>query len=231
MSREQVPPGRGRAGAICLVGGAVLLAAGRALALAGGSPAQRLQQVDGHQVQAAASVILAVAGFAALIPGFLAVAAQVRGRGARLATIGAGLCVAGFTGFVALVTVDAATAAAGRVGSARPMEDYLHQLDMSPAILAITPIAVLGYFFGPFLLTLGTRRAGQVPRWLPWGVLVSLVVQPLGAALGGPWVAHVLDTLLQLLLVGMVLVLARHTLLAAPTSARPSSAPALDGRR
>jgi hypothetical protein len=212
MTLEEGVPGRRTTTAICLVGGAVLLAAGRALALAGGTPAQRLQQVDGHQVQAAAGVVLAVAGFAALIPGFLAVAAQVRGRGATLATVGAGLCVAGFSGFMVLVTVDAATAAAGLVGSAGPMEAYLHQLDRSPAILAITPIAVLGYFFGPFLVTLATRRAGQVPRWLPWGVLVSLVVQPLGAALGGPWVAHVLDTLLQLVLVVMTVVLARHTL-------------------
>lgn len=205
--------GRTRVASICLIGGAVLLAAGRVLAGAGGTPAERLQQADGHQVQVTASVLLAVAGFAALIPGFLAVAGRVRHRGAALATIGSGLCVVGFSGFIVLVSIDASTAAASKVSSVAAMTDFLHQLDLSPAVLAITPFAVVGYFIGPFLVTLAARRAGLVPSWLPWGILASLVVQPVGVALGGPGFAHVADSVLQLVLVAMVVVLARHTLL------------------
>jgi hypothetical protein len=203
---------RTRAGMVSLVAAAVSLALARTMANDGGSPDQRLHQMSGQDARVTVATVLAVAGFAALIPGFLAVAAQVRRRGARTATIGSALVVAGGVGFAVLASVDASTLAATHVTPARPMADFLHQLDASPAILVITGCAVIGYFFGPFLVTLSARRAGFVPRWLPWGILGSLIVQPIGAGLGGPAVAHLLDALCQLVLVVMVVLLARCTL-------------------
>lgn len=200
-------------GAGLLVGGAACLALGRVLSNNGGSPAQRLHDMAGDQVQVTASVLLALAGFAGLLAGLLAVAAHVEGR---LARPGALLCVAGCLGFSVLVSVDASTSAAAEVGSTAPMEQFLRHLDSSPAILAVTPFAVVGYFIGPFLVALATRRAGLVPRWLPWGVLASLMLQPVGVALRGPTFAHVADTICQLALVAMTVVLARRVLLRRP---------------
>jgi hypothetical protein len=202
---------RTAAGLISLVAGTVVLALSRVLAADGGSPHERLSQMHGHDVQATASALLGVLGFMALIPGFLAVAAQVRRRGARLATVGAALVVIGCVGFAILVSVDASTLAASKVSDADTMATFLHELDVSTIILPLTPPAVIGYFVGPFLVALGARRAGFVPGWLPYGILASLVIQPAGAGIGGPVVAHLLDALCQLVLVGMVAVLARHT--------------------
>lgn len=197
-------------GAGLLVAGAACLAAGRVLSTDGGSPAQRLHDMAGNQVQVTVSVLLALAGFAGLLAGLLAVVARVDGR---LARTGGMLSLAGCLGFSVLVSVDAATSAAAQVGSAAPMEEFLRHLDSSPAILAVTPFAVVGYFVGPFLVSLAARRAGLVPRWLPWGVLASLVLQPAGVALQGPAFAHVADTVCQLALVAMTTVLARRVLL------------------
>jgi hypothetical protein len=202
---------RTAAGLISLVAGAAVLALSRVLAADGGSPHERLSQMHGHDVQATASALLGVIGFMALIPGFLTVAAQVRRRGARLATVGAALVVMGSVGFAILVSVDASTLAASKVSDADVMAAFLHQLDVSTIILPLTLPAVIGYFAGPFLVTLGARRAGFVPAWLPYGVLASLVIQPAGAGIGGPVVAHLLDAVCQLVLVVMVAVLARHT--------------------
>jgi hypothetical protein len=198
-------------GLISLVAGAVVLALSRVLAADGGSPHERLSQMHDHDVQATASALLGVLGFMALIPGFLAVAAQVRRRGARLATVGAALVVIGCVGFAILVSVDASTLAASKVPDTDTMATFLHELDVSTIILPLTPPAVIGYFVGPFLVTLGARRAGIVPAWLPYGVLASLVIQPVGAGIGGPVVAHMLDAVCQLVLVAMVAILARHT--------------------
>ena len=202
---------RTAAGLVGLVAGAVLLALGRILATPGGSPGDRLHQMTGHDLQVTAAALLAIAGFTALVPGFWTVAAHVRRRGRLLATVGAGLVLAGSVGFSVLTAVDLSTLASTHVSDPGPMRAFLHQLDVSPGILALTVPAVLGYFCGPFLVTLAARRAGFVPRWLPWAVVASLVVQPLGAALGGPALARVVDTVCQLLLVTVVTVLAAAT--------------------
>jgi hypothetical protein len=89
------------------------------------------------------------------------------------------------------------------------MSQLLHQLDVSLGILAVTAAALIGYFIGPFLVTLAARRSGIGPKWLPAAVLASLILQPVGAALGGPPVASVADVVLQLGLVVTVVVLAR----------------------
>jgi hypothetical protein len=215
------PSTRAAACRLSLVAGAAAVAAGRLLTINGGSPADRLVQAGAHQTRLTVSIVLAVIGFAALIVGFLGVAARVQKRGAALATVGSGLTVAGCVGFTGLVTVDAPTGAATHVADQAAMAQLLHRLDLAPAVLAITPVAVIGYLFGPFLVTLGARRAGLTPRWLPWLVLGVLVVQPLGAALGGPAFAHVADTVLQLALVVALWLLARFAL-ADVSSARPS---------
>jgi hypothetical protein len=203
--------GRTRAGLIALVAGATVLCIARALANEGGSPAQRLDQMNGHDLQVTLASLCAIIGFAALAPGLLTVAAEVRDRGSRLATTGCGLVVVGSVGFAILAALDIVTLAATHASSRPAMEDYLHQLDSSPGIIAVTIPAVLGYFFGPFLVVLGCRRAGFVPRWLPWAVLAVLVLQPVAAGAGGPAVARVVDTAFQLVLVGLVVVLVRAT--------------------
>jgi hypothetical protein len=200
-----------RAGLCALVAGAVLLGLARLLTNQGGSPAARLDQMHGQDFKVTAATLLAIAGFAALIPGFLTVVGQVRERGAVLATVGGALVVIGGIGFAVLSAVDLSTLAATHVAAPDPMRDYLHQLDVSPGILILTPFAVLGYLIGPFLVTLAARRAGFVPRPLPFTVLAALLLQPLAAGLGGPVIAHSVDTALQLVLIGSLWMLARRT--------------------
>jgi hypothetical protein len=122
----------------------------------------------------------------------------------------------------ALVAVDGfTTVAATRASSADAMTDLLHELDMSPALAALGPVGAIGYLIGPFLVVLGARRAGLTPRWLPWGVLASLILQPVAlGALGGPGVAlQLVDTLCQLVLVVMVALLARAVFSDSPHAA------------
>jgi hypothetical protein len=201
---------RTRAGLAALVIGAVLLALARLLTTEGGSPADRLHQMHGSDLRVTASALLAIAGFAALVPGFLTVVAAVRGRGAVLATVGGALVVMGGIGFAVLSSIDLGTLAATHVADVGAMRSYLHRLDVSPGVLVLTPFAAVGYLIGPFLVTLAARRAGLVPRWLPWTVLASLLLQPVAAGAGGPVVAHGVDSVLQLLLISSLWVLARR---------------------
>jgi hypothetical protein len=159
-----------------------------------------------------------MAGFAALIPGFLAVAARVHRRGARIATIGAGLTVLGCAAFEGMVALDEfPVVVATHSNAPEAMADLLHGLDQLPALLLLGPLAAIGYIVGPFLVSLAVRRSGRGPAWLPWGVLAALILQPVAlGAFGGPGVAkHLLDTICQLVLVVALISLARATLLVA----------------
>jgi hypothetical protein len=201
------------AGAVCLVGGAAGLVLARTLTNAGGTPAERLSQVAPQQTTITASALLAVLGFAALIPGFLTVAGRIRERGAVLATVGAGLCVVGFVGFAVLAAIDAfPTVAAARVGGGTGPA-YLSALDGVGGLALIDLPAVVGFFAGPFLVALAAWRARLAPAWLPWLVLAGLVLQPVGLALAGPGAGkHVLDIACQAVLLIALVVLARRAL-------------------
>jgi hypothetical protein len=192
-----------RVGLLALVASAVLLALGRLMTTPGGSPAQRLHQMDGTDVRVTASALLTVLGFALLTPGLLTVVATIRGRGATLATVGGGLVMLGGVGMAVLAAVDLSTLAATHVNATATMTSFVHQLDVSPGILVLTPFAVVGYLIGPFLVTLAARRAGLVPRWLPWATLAVLVLQPVAAGAGGPSVTRVVDALFQIALIGL----------------------------
>jgi hypothetical protein len=197
---------------LALVAGTVALAVGRAATTRGGSPGQRLDQMAGQDLRVTASTLLVVAGFTAIVPGFWFVASMVRrrgARGARPASIGCWLVLLGSVGFSVLASVDLVTLASTHVADQTSMSQLLHQLDVSLGILAVTAAALIGYFIGPFLVTLAARRSGIGPKWLPAAVLASLILQPVGAALGGPPVASVADVVLQLGLVVTVVVLAR----------------------
>lgn len=203
---------RRRLAAAATVGGAVSLVAGRLLTLPGGTPEQRLDQAAGHQGQIAAELVLVVFGLVAMAGGLVAVAGTIRARGRTLATIGAAGCLLG-CGLIVQMSLDAVYGAAARVGAPAAMTEFVRQLDASPAIAVVTPVAVVGYFFGPWLITLAARRARLVPGWLPWGVLVALPLQSVGEGLKGPFFANVADAVLQLVLVVMLAVLVRGTLL------------------
>lgn len=203
---------RRRVAAAALVGGAVALAAGRLLTLPGGTPEQRLAQATGHENQVATEATLVVFGLLALMAGFLGVAARIRYRGAAMATVGAALCMAGCA-LIVQVVLDPVTVVATHVGNDQVMRVFLTELERSPAIAVMTPIATIGYFFGPFLVTLAANRTGRVPRWLPWAMLLSLPLQFVGESLQGPPFANIADAVLQLVLVALVVVLARRTLL------------------
>ena len=203
---------RTRVGLTALVVSAVLLALGRLMTTPGGSPAERLQQMSGTDVRVIASALLTILGFVALVLGLLTVVAQIRGRGAALATVAGGLVALGGVGMSILTAVDLSTLAATHAGPDSAMRDYLHQLDVSPGILGLTPVAVIGYLIGPFLVTLAARRAAFVPRWLPWATLGVLFLQPVAAGAGGPAVTRVVDAVFQVMLVALFWVLARCTL-------------------
>jgi len=175
----------------------------------------------GQDLRVTASTLLVVTGFTAIVPGLWFVASTVRrrdthgARGGRLATIGSWLVLVGSVGFSVLASVDLVTLAATHVPDRASMTEYLHRLDVSPGVLAITAPALVGYFVGPFLVTLAARRAGIGPKWLPAAVLASLILQPVGAGLGGPPVASVADLVLQLGLVVTLVLLAREVVAAA----------------
>jgi len=164
---------RTRIGLVTLVASAVLLALGRLMTTPGGSATERLHQMDGTDVRVTASALLTILGFALLIPGLLTVVGTIKSRGATLATVGGGLVVLGGVGMSVLAAVDLGTLAATHVGPIASMTSFVHQMDESPGILGITALAVIGYLVGPFLITLAARRAGVVPRWLPWTTLRS----------------------------------------------------------
>lgn len=195
-----------------LVGGALALALGRIMTTDGGDPAQRLHDAAAVGSRLTVSMLLAIVGFAGLLTGLLAVVSHIRARGAVLATVGAGLTVAGCVGFAVLVSVDATTVAATHVDSPAAMQSLLHELDLSPTVLAVTPLAILGYILGPFIVCLAATRAGFAPRCLPYGVLACLLLQPLALALGGPSLARVVDAVFQLSLGALMIVLARATI-------------------
>lgn len=202
---------RARAGLLSLVAGAGLVAVSRLLATPGGSPAERIEQMTDHDVQVTVSALCAVIGFGALMAGFLTVASAVRRSGVILVTAGSALMVAGGIGFAVLSAVDFSTLATTHATPADGMESYLSALDTSPGILVVTGLAMLGYLFGPFLVTLAARRAGFAPRALPWAILAVLILQPVAAGAGGPSLARYVDSLFQLVLVGLCWVLARCT--------------------
>lgn len=223
----QAPARRVPGPLVALVGGALALALGRATTTPGGSPAQRLDQMTGNDVRVTASALLVIAGFVAIVPGFWFVAGTVRrrgARGARLGLIGSWLVLVGSVGFSVLASVDLATLAATHVGDRATMTSYLHEIDVSPGILALTVPALVGYFVGPFLVALAARRSGIGPKLLPAAVLASLFLQPIGAGLGGPPVARVADLALQLVLVATTIVLGRAVTAAGDVSgAEPGS--------
>ncbi|HWC24285.1 MAG TPA: hypothetical protein VG502_18470 [Flexivirga sp.] len=202
---------RERIGLVTLVTGAALLAVARLLADPGGSPADRIEQMTHHDVQVTVSALCAVTGFAALMAGLLTVASAVRGRGAILAAVGSGLVIAGGVGFAVLSAVDFSTLAATHAGPRSAMVSYLGALDSSPGILIVTGLAMVGYMFGPFVVTLAGRRAGFVPRWLPWATLAVLILQPVAEGAGGPSLTRYVDSVFQLALVAICWVLARCT--------------------
>jgi hypothetical protein len=202
---------RARCGLGALVGGSVLLVAARALTTAGGSPAERIQQMTNHDAQVTISALCAVFGFAAFMAGLLTVASAVRDRGVILASVGAVMSVAGGIGFAVLSAVDFSTLATTHAGPAAAMESYLSALDESPGILIVTVFATIGYLIGPFVVTLAARRAGFVPRALPWAILAVLILQPVAAGAGGPSLARWIDSAFQLILVGLSWILARRT--------------------
>lgn len=208
-TRTVLPPDR--LAALGLVGGAIALTVGRLVTLPGGTPAQRLAQAEGQTLRVTLELVLVIFGLAALVGGFLAVAGRLREGGPRLAGAGALLCLASL-GLIVQVGLEAVYVAA--VGGPRGvMESFVTNLDSSIALNVVTAIATVGYFFGPFLISLTARRAGLVSRWLPWGMLVSLPLQSVGETLRGPFFANVADAVLQLVLVVMVVFLARGTLL------------------
>jgi len=192
---------RTRIGLLTLVASAVLLALGRLMTTPGGSVRERLHQMEGTDVRVTASALLTILGFALLIPGLLTVVATIRGRGATLATVGGGLVAVGGVGMSVLAAVDLSTLAATHAGPTASMTSFVHQMDVSPGILGVTAVAVIGYLIGPFIVTLAARRAGVVPRWLPWATLAVLVLQPVAAGAGGPDVTRVVDALFQIALI------------------------------
>jgi hypothetical protein len=198
-----------------LIAGAVSLTLSRALTTNGGDAADQLAQLSGHQTQMIVSILLAVLGFALLIPGYLTVAGMVGERGGLLATIGAGLTVVGCTGFAVLASVDVPAVAATYVPDRDAMITFIERLNESAALGVVGPLAMLGLFFGPFLVLLGARRAGIVRAWLPWASLAVWVLQPVSTALSGPSTLNrLIATVCQLALVVVAAFVTRAVLAA-----------------
>jgi hypothetical protein len=119
--------------------------------------------------------VLAVFGPAAWVLGIVAVTALARHRGWVLTTVGGVASILALTcgvGHLALafgLPADAAAAAS----SEREVTALLSADSANPLSTSLLLVFLVGFTIGPILLTIGLRRAGLVPVWLPVAAVIA----------------------------------------------------------
>lgn len=165
-----------------------------------------------------AAGLLELASAALLLVGALSVPRLAPERGGRLTAIGSGLLAAGAVASVGHTI--------GYYGTYAQYADSgldattLNGLSQTNDVLGGVAIAVfmLGLLLGPVLLTIGLRRAGAVPVWVPVAAVVFVVAGAVSGVVAG--VVGLVAGLASLGVVGATM--------ARAAAARPSAATDVD---
>jgi hypothetical protein len=177
-SMSTIPRFYGRAVAVSLVATGVLSLGSVALQpeLAG-SGAEQLAAIDDAGPRAAASLALFAVAQLFAAPGLVGVAHLMRGKARRLATAVAVLGVMGAFGHTAmcganLVAVSMAGDRAHRAQLGAALDDFL----ASPA-MTFAAVGLLGTVLAILLLAVGLWRTRLSARWVPWTLVLFLVLE------------------------------------------------------
>lgn len=137
-----------------------------------------LAAIADHSELDAAGVLLAVYGFALMMPAVIGIVHLLRHRAVALGHVGGALVILGFVSFAAitgteLVNVPAADPAANR----DEMLALNERLGAGLAYNLINLTEVFGYFFGFVILAIALFRANVVTRLVPALLVVSVVLR------------------------------------------------------
>jgi hypothetical protein len=176
---------RARLTALALAAGGVGIVVGHLLTVPSDQDMKPyLDQLAAHRATGVLGGLLTAAGAFLVVPGLVALLRLVRGRGARLATIGSVLAGVGITslgaGDVMLTLV-----MGGLVGHHRDTAEALYEIADSEPLLSL-PFALAPLFVvGMVLLGIALLRARTVPAWIGALTVLGGLVVPFSTA-GGP---------------------------------------------
>lgn len=174
---------RRTAAALALIAGPALLLVSSLLTTYGSDDtAQYVAEVAGRRGEEEASAVLAIFGFALLIPGVIGALNLLRGRGVVLGHLGGALAVLGLAFFCALLAssfYDVAGTAPGADTQAHI--DTVERLDDRAGPIIVVAIALLGTLIGFILLGAAFIRAKTAAVWVgPLLIVGVIVVGPFG---------------------------------------------------
>jgi hypothetical protein len=150
--------------------------------------------------------LLAVASALLLLAGVAAAGRSVTGRGAALTVLGSGLTVAGLLG--SLIHTAGYYGFYGVYAKSGADAGAIHAIDSASGSYPLFGVGIglfmVGMLLGPILLTIGLRRAGVVPVWVPIAAVVFAVSSSVNGAAAG--VVGLIAALLTFGAIGMSLV-------------------------
>jgi len=191
LATRVAAPGQLRLAAAGLALGAIAFGAGdvvrRMVQPANTDTASMTAAVHHHAGAWTLAGLLAVASAILLLAGVAAAGRSVAGRGATLTTVGSALVVvgllgslihaAGFYGFYGVYAKSGADAGA------------IHTIDSASGSYPLFGVGIglfmVGMLLGPILLTIGLRRAGAVPVWVPIAAIVFAVSSSVNGVAAG----------------------------------------------
>lgn len=178
--------------------------------------------VGAHTALWLAAGLLELASAALLLVGALSVPRLAPARGGRLTAIGSGLLAAGAVASVGH-TIGYFGAYAQYADSSLDAST-LDGLSQANDVLGGVAIAVfmLGLLLGPVLLTIGLRRAGAVPIWVPVAAVVFVVAGAVSGVAAG--VVGLVAGLASLGVVGLTMARAAGARASAATDVDPATA-------
>jgi hypothetical protein len=177
--------------------------------------------VAAHSSRWLAAGLLELVAAALLLVGALSVPRLVPARGGRLTAVGSGLLAAGAVASVGHTIGYYGTYA--QYADSRLDGAPLNDLSQANDVLGGVAIAVfmLGLLLGPVLLTIGLRRAGVVPVWVPVAAVVFVAGAVSGVAAG---VAGLVAGLASLGVVGVTMLRTAASRPSPATDADPTAA-------
>jgi hypothetical protein len=179
--------------------------------------ARAAQQIAADRERFLAGNLLFALGAAALVPGALALASLVRGRGAAWMTTGASMVALG-GGSLALALWSFTIVGYIGTESGVPHDGFVSLLDHgdNSALIGSAWILGMGALLGMIVAAVGLLRARAVPRWQP----LLLILGPILTFFGG---SGVVDGILSLVLDVALIALAAEAIRASRGAGRPGT--------
>ena len=157
--------------------------------------ADELAAVAAHPGLWQAACLAGMVAAICLIPAARAIAGRIRGRGSRVAAVGAALVVAGALGQFAMQALNFALLAMTRTGAPRSdMVALAQEIETTVGFTIVLAMLLGGLTLGCLLLAVGQLRAGGAPRWVPASIVVSQLALFAAPPALGPWIAFPLLT-------------------------------------